>query len=104
MIPSPGRIVHYRLTAQDAQEVNRRRADARASVISSSKSGAQIHVGNGVTEGDVYPLIITRVWSQEPTEQTSVNGQVLLDGNDCLWATSRQQGTEPGQWSEPRRI
>lgn len=36
-------------------------------------------------------------WQDEP----GINGQVFLDGNDTLWVTSADEGTEPGQWSWP---
>ncbi|GAA4560510.1 hypothetical protein [Planotetraspora kaengkrachanensis] len=32
------------------------------------------------------------------------NLQVLLDGNDAYWATSRTEGDEPGRWSWPPRV
>ncbi|MGH3262325.1 MAG: hypothetical protein ACRDNS_10040 [Trebonia sp.] len=103
MIPSIGRIVRYRLGEQSAVEIERRRADARASAISSQHTGAIVHVGNPVRAGDVYPMMITRVWDEDPTEDTCVQGQVFLDGNDVLWVTSVRQGDAEYQWSEPVR-
>lgn len=88
MIPSPGRLVEYTLSEQDVEHINRRRKDARESV--QSNTGFLLHVGNSVSVGDTYPLIITRVWGN--TEGSSVNGQVLLDGNDTLWVTSVSEG------------
>lgn len=106
MIPSLGRIVHLRLSAECALQINKRRADARASKVSTQMIGVQVHVGNPVAEGDEFPLLITRVWAgpDKATEHTAVNGQVFLDGNDCLWVTSVVQGDGPGQWHEPERI
>lgn len=89
MIPTPGRIVAYTLTEQDAGQINKRRWDAHLSKIASEESGVVVHHGNVVAEGDVYPMIITRAWYA--TEDSPVNGQVLLDGNDTLWVTSRNQ-------------
>ena len=88
MIPSLGRIVHLTLRADQAQEINTRR-------------GFSGNVGNRASEGQVFPLIITRIGD---TEQSAVNGQVLLDGNDTLWVTSVVQGDETGQWFEPPRV
>jgi hypothetical protein len=102
VIPSVGRTVHLRLSASCAEQINRRRSDAQANGI--REDGAQAHIGNPVKEGDVFPLLITKVWGDEPTESTAVNGQVFLDGNDCLWATSVVQGDGPGQWFEPPRV
>jgi hypothetical protein len=104
MIPSIGRIVHLKLTDAQALSINKRRADARASAIGSTNSGAIVHAGNAAHEGDVYPLLITRVWADEPTEDSGVNGQVFLDGNDSLWVTSAVQGVGPGQWHQPARV
>jgi hypothetical protein len=88
--PSIGRIVHYTLTDHDAEQVNRRRDDATRSQIAGQNSGAMVHYGNGVRGGEVYPLVITRVWGTGPG--AAVNGQVLLDGNDTLWVTSVTEG------------
>lgn len=87
-IPSIGRIVHYRLSTSDVEAINRRR-------------GAQAHIGNEVLEGDVFPMLITKTWGSEPT--SCVNGQVFLDGNDCLWATSVRVGEGPRTFSWPMR-
>ena len=110
MIPSIGRVVHIRLSAQCATEVNRRRkgAQEKAADVRSGRvlmqHGEQIHIGNSVQEGDEFPMLICRVWAEIATETTAVNGQVFLDGNDVLWATSVSQGDKPGQWHEPERV
>lgn len=100
MAPSIGRIVHYVLSAQDAEQINRRRTTSAqiAARIADEKwpLGAQAHIGNSVSEGEVYPLVITRVW-----DSGMVNGQVMLDGNDLFWATSRHEGVEPGTYRWP---
>lgn len=103
IVPSPGRIVHYTLSEQDADDIARRRVDARNSLDwhREHRTGAVVHLGNSVKAGDVYPLIITRVWAARPTTDTSVNGQVLLDGNDTLWVTSVQQGEGERTWRSP---
>jgi hypothetical protein len=110
MKPSVGRIVHYSLTEQDAQQINRRRTDG-PSIAERIKAaiwpiGAQAHIGNSVQAGDVFPMVITRVW---PSERGMVNGQVLLDGNDTFWAISREQVAadstdKNGLWFEPPRV
>jgi hypothetical protein len=121
--PSIGRIVHYRLSAADAEAVNRRRTtrDSIVSRIADGKwpLGAQAHSGNSVHEGQVLPLVITQVWPEEYTgsarlahhlEGTNydsafgVNGQVLLDGNDSLWVTSApEHASLNGCWCWPPR-
>lgn len=104
MIPSIGRIVHYTLSEQDATEINLRRQDARASLDwhRENKTGAIVHSGNPVSAGDVYPMVITRVWGDTP--ESAVNGQVLLDGNDLFWTTSVTQGDGQRCWREPVRV
>jgi hypothetical protein len=99
MIPSIGRIVHYTLTAEDAECVNRRRTSPE------QNRPRGTHVGNPAHAGQIVPLIITTVWVDEyGPGNYGVNGQVLLDGNDSLWITSASQGDGEGQWHEPPRI
>ena len=95
MTPTIGRIVIYRITASDAETLNRRRKDAQEKMEwhRAIKSGAQVHVGNAVKPDDEFPLIITRVWGAEPT--TAFNGQLLLDGSDLFWVTSTHLGEGP---------
>ncbi len=116
-IPSVGRIVHYRLSLTDVEAITRRRttgasiaermklavpsADGNAQAISGWPAGAQAHIGNAVAEGDVFPMVIVRLWGTSPT--SAVNGQVFLDGNDVFWATSRIAGEGPGTFSWPVR-
>jgi hypothetical protein len=95
MIPTIGRIVHYRLSHQDATAINARRKDAREKMPwhHALRTGAQVHVGNDVSEGEVYPLIITRMWGGD--EAACFNGQLMLDGTDIFWVTSTQLGDGP---------
>ena len=114
-IPSIGRIVHYRLNAPDVEQINRRRttdksiAERLAHIVTTPApppvfawhAGTQAHIGNAVKEGDTFPMLIVRVWG--PSAESAVNGQVFLDGNDVLWATSRTVGDQPGQFTWPVR-
>ena len=101
---SVGRIVHYMLTEQDAQAVNRRRV-AAAEHQTDWVMGGQAHMGNGVRAGELVPMIVAVVWSNEHGPSfDGVNGQALLDGNDSLWVTSAKEGTEPGTWRWPERV
>jgi hypothetical protein len=110
-IPTIGRIVHYRLNVDDVAQINRRRTTG-ASIAERMKygddpqlkawpAGAQAHIGNGVKEGDTFPMLITKVWGDTPT--SAVNGQAFLDGNDVLWVTSASVGEGPRSWSWPSR-
>jgi hypothetical protein len=102
--PTIGRIVHYKLSEQDAQEINRRRADYHRFMASGHKdswvaTGHVGHVGNHVRAGEVYPAMVVRTW--EGVNYPGVNLQVTLDGNDTYWATSRVEGEQPGEWLWP---
>lgn len=103
MIPTIGRIVHYTLCEQDAEAINRRRADAARNLAAHREraDGSIVHSGNPVKAGDVYPLVITRVWDDTP--ESAVNGQVLLDGNDTFWATSVSHGEGERHFQWPTR-
>lgn len=111
MKPSVGRTVHYMLSENDAEQINRRRTSGQdiSKRIEADKwpLGAQAHIGNQARAGEIFPMIITKVWGDSPV--SSVNGQVLLDGNDCFWATSRDQVVadsvdKQGLWFEPPRV
>lgn len=102
MIPSVGRIVAYTLTETDAEQINKRRQDARVSGIAATNSGAVVHFGNPVLSGEICAMVIVHVWGTH--EGASVNGQVLLDGNDSLWVTSVTQGDGPRQFHEFPRV
>ena len=118
-----GRIVLYKLSSDDAAQINRRRTTG-SSIAERIKNnnlpeamgepeserdsfqfrqkwplGAQAHIGNSVSEGDVFPMMVTKVW-----QPGYVNGQVFLDGNDCFWATSVIEGNDERQWSWPPRV
>ena len=99
--PSIGRIVLYTLSAQDASSIASRRADAQRNLTEHKEAatGVQIHVGNSVREGDTFPLVVVRVWPND-----SVNGQLMLDGNDTYWVMSKAQGDSAGTWSWPPRV
>ncbi len=103
-VPSVGRIVHYRLNEDDAIRINRRREHALSHMDEhrANANGVQVHAGNPVREGHVYAMVIVAAWGD--TSDSAVNGQVLLDGNDCLWVTSRLVGEGPGTWSWPPRV
>jgi hypothetical protein len=109
-----GRTVHYTLSEQDAAEINRRRTNG-SSIVARMKSsisateggaepihgwpaGAQAHIGNDAQAGQEYPAVSVRVWTPG-----MANLQVLLDGNDVYWATSRHEGIGPGTWAWPPR-
>lgn len=106
MKPSIGRIVHYTVSQQDADEINRRRADFSAHVKSGGLrdggTGYVAHVGNHVEEGDTYPAVIVRIFGETP--ESAVNLQVFLDGNDTFWATSRTLGEGVFHWTWPERV
>lgn len=86
-VPTVGRVVHYMLGEKDVEQIETNRGD-----------GA---LGNRVEAGQTYPAIIVRVWGDQPT--SCCNLQVLLDGDDTYWATSRSVGEGPFHFSWPVR-
>lgn len=96
MKPSIGRIVHYTLNDDDAARINAARRDGTRY---SHPAGCQVHHGNEVKAGEVFPALIVRC----NDETSTVNLKVELDGNDCHWATSRCCGEGPGTWAWPKR-
>ncbi|WP_326745244.1 hypothetical protein [Streptomyces sp. NBC_01760] len=95
--PTLGRIVLYRLSEQDASNINRRRKDFRNSGAGADRTGFIGHIGNPAVEGQLCPAQIVRIFD----DSMAVNLQVALDGNDQYWATSRTEGTDPGTWAWP---
>lgn len=88
MIPTVGRVVHYRVSAEEAAQITERHRSAG---------------GNYAQEGDVYPLLITRVWGDQ--EYSSFNGTLFLDGpNSTLWITSTHIGDGPRHCFWPPRV
>lgn len=88
-IPALGQHVTYRMSGGDAVLIQERRAAAPAA-----------RRGNTVHEGDEFPAIVVRVFTTEPP---AVNLQVLLDGDDSYWATSRTEGNHFGQYRVPEQ-
>jgi len=99
-----GRTLLYTLTAADADAINRRRTNSESILerIHGGKwpLGAQAHIGTQVSAGDTFPMIVVRA-----TAYNSVNGQVLLDGTDTLWAQDKYESHGPSQgcWHWPPR-
>jgi hypothetical protein len=114
MKPTLGRIVLYKLDENDEAHINRRRTTGAAIAerinnnhignphLETWPIGAQAHIGNEVKAGDVFPMMITRVWWESDSD--AVNGQVFLDGNDVLWATSVSEGEGGHAWAWPPRV
>lgn len=95
-IPAVCRSVLYMLSEQDVKNIDAGRAMFNT-------GGTRIFIGNRVEAGQVFPMTITRVWDATPTADSAVNGQVLLDGNDTLWAMSVTYGAGPGHFTWPVR-
>jgi len=102
MKPTIGKIVIYKLTETDAEQINRRRTNG-LSILERIKVnmwplGAQAHIGNAVKEGEEFPLVVTKIsWSS----YQMVNGQALLDSNDVLWIVNCEEGDTNGTWHSP---
>lgn len=82
---TPGRIVLYKLNEFDVAAIAERR----------DRTGIG---GNRACLNDIHPAIVVRTWDGK-----LANLQVLLDGHDTHWATSRAEGQEAGEWHWPAR-
>ena len=94
MAPKPllckGDIVTYQISARDAEIINQRRS---VYAKGDAPQGLQVHMGNPVIEGNPMPMIITKF-----NNNSSVNGQVFLDGTDTYWVVDVKEGEEPGEY------
>jgi hypothetical protein len=103
--PTIGRIVTYTVSEQDAEKINRRRISlselAEKLVVGFWHSGAQAHVGNLVIGGQKFPMMIVAVHGD--SNESSVNGQVFMDGNDQFWtlSVSQDDSGKPGTYHFP---
>lgn len=101
---SIGRIVIYALTEEDVVAIEVHRAKCEQVDHRTDYVLARCAQGNPVHAGQMFPLVVTAVFSPQ-----TVNGQVLLDGNDTLWVTSREfdedafQYPSLGKWIWPVR-
>lgn len=87
--PSVGRIVHYTLGEGDVN------------LIANQRLASGVKTCNAALLGHVYPAVVVRVF--DPSVSTA-NLQVLLDGTDSYWATSRTEGDGAGHWAWPPRV
>jgi hypothetical protein len=85
-MPTIGRIVLYKLTEDDARRIRQQRSHDSIT-------------GNSPQPGHAYPAIVVASYGDE-----ALNLQVLLDGPDSHWATSRHEGDEAGTWAWPPRV
>jgi hypothetical protein len=97
IVPTLGRIVYFCLAQYQAEEINRRRADARREMDYHrwKKNGAMVHVGNAVEAGQVVPAMVVAVWGNTP--ESAVNLKLMLDGSDDYWVTSTSVGAPDQQ-------
>jgi hypothetical protein len=95
--PTVGRLIHYRLSTQDVADINRRRR--RSAAAPKNEWGYIAPRGNPVSTGQIVPAVVTATYGG-----TTINANVLLDGTDTLWVTSRPHGDEAGQWCWPERV
>jgi hypothetical protein len=119
--PAVGQIVRYRLTREEVRRANRLRVEYANHRRDHREraDGAQVHDGNQHAAGDVVPLMVVRVWSDQyqtdkflcrdylpetepewsfPASSCGVNGQAFLDGSDVIWVTGAPEGDFNGGW------
>lgn len=110
MIPvTVGSTVLYVLNETDAEAINRRRTDGASIAVRIQENkwplGAQAHIGNTVRVGQVLPATVVQVFGIDGDDNPPINLQVILDGSDSYWATSRHRSESPenGFWFWPPR-
>lgn len=88
-----GRIVQYIISLADIEAIEAQRARMAELLLISPGQ-----IGNTYVPGEIVPMVIARTWSD-----TCVNGQLILDGQDTLWVTSRNRDdSKPHQsWHWP---
>lgn len=88
IIPTLGRIVYFTLAAWQAEQINKRRADAARCIHKHAweSDGSQVHVGNPVQAEQVCPAMVVAVYGSTP--ESAVNLKVMLDGSDDYWVMS----------------
>lgn len=100
--PTLGRVVLFTVSEQDADAINKRRADFAHHRTGETyqDTGYVAHYGNTVRAGDVFPATVVRVFEAAG----SANLHVQLDGTDTYWATSVSEGEGPRTWAWPPRV
>lgn len=99
-VPTIGRVVHYRLTDEEAAKINRWR-DQNKTNRGAIHAGSVGHVGNECSEGQAFAADVVSI--TEFPLRAAINLQVKLDGNDTFWKRDADEGEGPGTWSWPPR-
>ena len=73
-------LIDYTLNEHDVNIINRKKTE----------SGFK---GNSVSDGDIYPGLIVKVFSPG-----TANIRVFIDGDYIYWGTSKPEGEGPGTW------
>lgn len=106
MKPTQGRIVLYKLSKSDCEQITTGRTPKATGEYMATTGPVPVTLypkrGNFPQMGDVVPAIVVRVWETETP--IGINGQAFLDGNDTLWIASASEGDNPGQWCWPERV
>lgn len=97
---SIGRIVHYKLSRLACHHIESKRAKLEKETPG-ARSG-YVSLGNDVSPGMVFPMIVVAVREEDYGHKVFVNGQVFLDGVDTLWMTGVERGDGNGQWQWPK--
>jgi hypothetical protein len=88
-----GRIVHYRLTEEDAQLIRTLRASANQLALPAEMQEFDVRAG------EVYPAIAVKVYGPH---QASL--QVFIDAPFPLWAKGRSEGEGVGEYLWPEYV
>ena len=92
MVPTIGRIVHYRVSEDDAQHYGFRPLDNPSF--------------NLPYPDDILPMTITSVHADSDGVVRHISGNVMVNNGTMFWAGSVTEGLGdiPGQWFWPPRV
>ena len=92
MVPTIGRIVHYKVSENDVQHYTFRPMDHPSF--------------NLPYPGDVFPMVITNVNPDSDGVVRTLSGNVIVNNGTMFWTGSVTEGLGdvPGQWFWPPRV
>lgn len=88
MTPTVGSHVFYKIAEADLPLIDERAPQHKP-------GAASVYLRNHVRAGQVYPAQVVAVFGSG----TTANLMVQLDGYGQFWATSRVEGSGPGQYA-----
>lgn len=97
--PKVGDRINYKISRADIDEIIKRRSAAPGGIFSGTSP-----LDTALADTPAVAIVTAVVPGTPKTDSAPatpdlVNAQVMLDGNDTLFVTSRKAGTALGEWS-----